>query len=262
MCRPFSRTPSLVLVLLLLTGMAEAKDFLRLRNGQIVEGAVLRQDSSVVIMTEWDSRHLLQPPLQVYTREEIQSIWFVEPTSTEAHRLHYSPHESGIELGGSFLFQTWAETKLVRRHLLYLSVNGGYTIFPALGMELSGDFSIPLSGKPDSAWHSYDGAYHVVMNVIGHPFRWKGLVPFGLVGGGAAIGVPVNGVILSSSADVRSLVDIGLGVKWGVDHLGLRAEWRHHFYAWTPDAVNEFGVRVPEQTADASMIRFGLFYFR
>ena len=57
-------------------------------------------------------------------------------------------------------------------------------------------------------------------------------------------------------------MDIALGVKWGVDHLGLRAEWRHHFYAWTPDAVNEFGVRVPEQTADASMIRFGLFYFR
>lgn len=237
-------------------------DYVRLRSGRVLEGAVLRQDSAVVVMTDWENRHQLQPPLQVFTREEVQSVWFVKPTESKEEYVRFSPHDSGFELGGSLLFQSWAETNLVRRQVLQFSVNGGYTIAPALGLELSGDFTIPFGGKPDSVWHSYDGAYQVAMNVIGHPFRWKGLVPFVLAGGGAAIGVPVNGVILVSSKELRSLVDVGVGVKWGVDHVGMRVEWRHHFYTWTPDATDEFGRRVPEQTADASMIRVGLFYFR
>ena len=239
-----------------------AMDYVRLRSGETIEGAVLRQDSSVVIVTDWDQRHERQPQLQVYTRQEVESIWFVKPSESGVRHIQYSPHESLFELGGNFLFQSWAETKMVRRQVIQLSVNAGYSIMPALGLELSGDFTVPLGGANDTVWHSYDGAYHVVMNVVAHPFRWKGLVPFAVAGGGAAIGVPVNGVTFISSTDVRSLADIGLGVKWGVDHLGMRAEVRHHFYTWTPDAVDEFGIRADEQTADATMVRIGLFYFR
>ncbi len=242
--------------------MALAKDYVRLRNGQLLEGAILRQDTAVVVLTDWESRHLLQPPLQVFAKEEIQSIWFVKPSENEAQRVHFSPHMSGFELGGSFVFQSWAETHLDRRQLLQFSVDGGYTITPALGLELSGDFTVPFGGKHDSIWNAYDGAYHVLMNVVGHPFRWKGLVPFAVAGGGAAIGIPVGGVTLITSKDLRSLVDVGLGVKWGRDHVGIRGEVRHHFYTWTPDAVDENGVRVPEETADATMFKIGLFYFR
>ncbi len=262
MTRFTSFLPSLGFVFIVFASVAVAKDYVRLRNGQLLEGAVIRQDTAVVVLTAWEDRYLLQPPLQVYTKEEIQSIWFVKPSESDEHHFHFSPHMSGFEVGGSFALQSWAETRLDRRQLLQFSVEGGYTITSALGLELSGDFTIPFGGKSDTIWHSYDGAYHVLMNVIGHPFRWKGLVPFAVAGGGAAIGIPIDGVTLISSKDLRSLVDVGLGVKWGVDHIGVRGEVRHHFYTWTRDAVNENGVRVPEETADATMFRVGLFYFR
>jgi hypothetical protein len=241
---------------------ATAKDFVRLRNGQVIQGAILRQDSAVVVLTSWEDRRLLQPPLQVFEKQEIESVWFVNPSELEERHIHYSPHVSGYEFGGGLVFQSWAETYLARRQVLQFSIGAGYTITSALGLELSGDFTIPFGGKSDTVWSSYDGAYHVMMNVVGHPIRWKGIVPFASAGGGAAIGIPVNGVTLVSSKDIRSLVDIGLGIKWGADHVGVRAELRHHFYTWTPDAIDEFGRRVPEQTADASQFKIGLFYFR
>ena len=253
---------TLILVFVAPIESALAIDYVRLRTGQVIEGAILREDSSVVVMTDWENRHLQQPPLTVFTHDEVHSIWFVDPREEEHAHLRYVPHVGSIEVGGSALFQTWAETKFLRRHLFMLELQGGFTITPALGFDLAAAFTVPLGGASDSVWHRYDPAYHVSMSVVAHPFIWKGMIPYVLAGGGAAVGTPLNGVILSSSHDVRSLINAGLGVKWGLDHVGMRVEWRHHFYTWTPDEVDAFGNRVSERTADASMIRAGLFYFR
>jgi hypothetical protein len=252
----------LTVVFIACAGQAQSVDYLRLRNGQIVEGAVLRQDTAVVILTGWDNRNLPMPPLSVFTRDEVQSIWFVDPRLESSSHVEYSPHVGTIEFGGSVLFQTWAESELIRRDLFLLGLQAGYAITHALGIDVSADFTIPLGGAADSVWHRFDPAFQFSMSVVAQPFRWRSFVPYALAGGGAALGTPVNGTILSASKDVRSLVNAGLGIKWGLDHVGVRAEWRHHYYAWTPDAVDERGLRVAEQSADASMIRVGLFYFR
>ena len=252
----------LTIVFVVCADHAWCADYLRLRNGQVVEGAILRQDTAVVIMTDWDKRHLPLPPLTVFTRDEVQSIWFVDPRLESGSHVEYSPHVGTIELGGSVLFQTWAESELIRRHFFQLGFQGGYAITHALGFDVSAEFTVPLGGAADSAWHRNDPAYQFSMSVVAQPFRWKSVIPYALAGGGAALGTPVNGTIFGASKEVRSLINAGLGVKWGMDHVGLRAEWRHHFYAWTPDVADEQGLRVAEQTADASMVRIGLFYFR
>lgn len=250
----------LILVAWLLCGQAGATDHVRLKDGRIIPCAVLRQDTVAVFTTDWESRHLRQPQLQVYARDEVESVWFTDPPRGPAGR--YIPHAGGWELGGSAAFQAWAETDLSRRYLLMFSVHGGYTIMPQVSLELDGDFTFPLGGRSDSLWRTYGTGFQTVMNVVAHPFAYKGFVPYALFGGGAALAVPVGDVILTGSNDLRNLLNFGLGVKWGSAGVGYRIEWRHHFYEWTPDAVDARGVRVPAQSADASVVRATLFIYR
>ena len=247
-------------VLILLSIPVKAADWIRLKDGRIIECAVLRQDTVAVFTTDWKSRHLAQPQLQVYSRDEVESIWFTHPGN--APRGQYLPHANGWELGGGAAFQTWASDKLERRSLLMISVHGGYTVLPMLSFELDGDFTFPLGGRADSTWKRYGTGYQTVMNIVAHPFNWKGFVPYITGGGGVALDVPIGGVVLTESDVARNLVDIGVGIKWGSAGIGYRIEWRHHLYQWTPDALDKNGVRVPKQSADASVIRAALFIYR
>lgn len=259
--RQSHRKVLLVFILLIIFSLPVlAEDYIRLRDGQIIPCAILRQDTFVVYTTDWDLRHLNSPPLQVYTRDEIESIWFTPPEAVR--RIPYVPRASRLEAGGSLGFQTWAESRLARRHLILFSLHGGLGITEFLGLELDGSFTFPMGGKPDSAWYSYDPGYQVVMNAVVQPVVWRGIVPFGFAGGGASVGIPANDLLLTASNDVRNVIDIGLGIKWGADGIGYRIEWRHNFYAWTPDAVDARGLRVREQTGDASAIRASLFIYR
>jgi hypothetical protein len=245
---------------LLPAGSAEAANWVRLKNGRIIECAVLRQDTTAVFTTDWKSRHSEQPPLQVFALDEVESIWFTHPGNQP--RGGYVPHVNGWEFGGSAAFQSWASNELERRYLLLFSLHGGYTILPMLSFELDGDFTFPLGGRSDSTWKPYGTGYQTVMNIVAHPFVWKGIVPYLTAGGGVALDVPVGGVVLTDADVARNLVDIGIGIKWGSGGIGYRIEWRHHLYQWTPDAVDENGVRVPSQSADASVIRASLFIYR
>lgn len=143
-----------------------------------------------------------------------------------------------------------------------INVHGGYTILDQLGLEFDGAFTAPFGGKQDTLWHSYDLGYQATMNIVGHPIVIGGFVPFGLVGGGASVGVPIGDVLLTASNDIRNMVVLGFGAKWGWSGFGFRTEVRHQFYTWTPDAVNEFGVRMSEQSADATTLRFSMFLYK
>lgn len=249
-------------IVTLLTGCftAIAEDYVRLKDGRLIECAVIRQDTMAVFTTDWASRSLIQPPLQVYSREEVESIWFSKPGKFESSK--YKPHPNGWEVGGGLAWQTWAETEVVRRNLLILSVHGGYTVLKQLSFEIDGDFTFPMGGASDSIWDANATGYQTVMNVVAHPYSWRGFVPYVFFGGGAALGVPIDRTVLTSSTDVRNLLDLGVGLKWGSGGLGYKIEWRHHFYEWTPDALTSDSVRVPSQEADASVIRATLFIYR
>jgi hypothetical protein len=252
---------------------ASSMDYVRLRNGKIIEGAILRQDTLSLFITDWDSRQMRQPPIQVFTREEVESVWFVEPKASVGESRTYRPHSSGTELGGDLCFQTWAESGLPdRRYLLQTTLHGGYSITKALGIEADFDLSYPFGSKSDTTWHKLDAATQVSLNVVAHPFIWNDLVPYALLGGGAAQAIPMDHVMLISSTDTRAMVNIGLGVKWGKDGIGIRAEWRHSFYSWQPDKLvtgyrwvgadlEEYQYRAEEQNADASVFKIGLFFY-
>jgi hypothetical protein len=259
-----TRIPYFALLLAALTmalaPTARAEDFIRLKNGEVRRCVVLRQDTIAVFTTDEAHRTTPQPPLQVYARGEVESIWLGTAPTAAAH-LPYRPRSSGIEFGGALGFQTWAETTQLRRYLIQGSLHGGLDVTQALGLEMDADVTLPFGKKADAVWDRNMAAYQAVMNVAVHPWEWRGLVPFAAAGGGIALGVPTGGVILTRFSDVRNVVDFSLGAKWGSNGLGYRLEWRHHYYIWTPDE-KVLGKRVAERSADASMIRATLFFYR
>ena len=86
---------------------AMAMDYVQLKTGRLIQGAILRQDTVAVYMTDWDSRSEQFPKLQVYARNEIQSIWFEKPVFENQMKFYYRPSARRIEFGGGINFQTW-----------------------------------------------------------------------------------------------------------------------------------------------------------
>jgi hypothetical protein len=236
-----------------------AQDYLRLKDGRLIRGAIVRTDSATIFLANWDERHLPLPQLQVFTKREIQSISFYHPPQVEL-RGAYRPHERGYEFGGGITFQSMKEEDHLRR-LFQLTLLGGYTIFPVMGIEAEGDFTFPQAARDDTLWHSYRGAYQVAANLLLHPWTFHGFTPFALIGGGTALAIPIDHVLLTTSNDQRSLLNLGIGCKWGQDGVGCRMEYRYELYSWTPDkSIDE--VRVAPQEAFCHLVRVGLFFYR
>jgi len=243
------------------TGIASARaqDYIRLKDGQVVKCAILRMDSMAVFATDWEFRGLAMPPLKVYTRHEMQSVWFEEPRELTATKLPYVPHPRGWEAGGSIALQTWLEPGIKRRLLILAAAQGAFTVVKQLSLEVDADFAFPSVDKRDP-WRSSHNGYQLSFNVVGHPVRWHGFVPFLLLGAGASTGIPLGDVLVppasapNGNQPNRELLNAGLGIKWGAGGLGYRIEWRHSYYQWSSGPVNE--------SADASLIRASLFIYR
>jgi hypothetical protein len=236
-----------------------AQDYLRLKNGQIVPGAIVRTDSTTVFLADWEDRYQPLPRLQVFTKKEIESVWFARPPQTEQRTL-YQPHERGYEFGGGLSFQSLRDGDYSRR-MLHVSLLGGYTIFPMIGIETEGDFTFPFGDKKDSTWHDYKNAYHVAINILVHPVTVRGFAPFALIGGGTASAIPLGRTIVTTDNDQRNLLNFGVGFKFGQGGIGCRIEYRYMLYEWNPDeSVNE--VRVEPREAFCHLVRAGLFFYR
>lgn len=255
----------ILLILLCFCEIGNAQDYLRLTNGKVVHGAIIRTDSATVFLANWEERHEQLPQLRVFTKEEIESIWFHSPPKPDIADRRYRPHEGGYEIGGAFFFQTIKDSASSVR-LLQLSVFGGYTLFPFMSLEAEADFTFPGGNWGEE----YQSAYHFATNVLFHPSQAWGPTPFVLIGGGASSDVPLDRIISTTSKDSRNLLNMGVGIKWGVRSLGLRLEYRYRFFEWTPDdyiPIYENGIRVGERRADrqeafSNLIRFGLFFYR
>jgi hypothetical protein len=239
--------------------LARAQNYVRLKDGQVITCVVLRMDTSAVITTNWEYRGLAMPPLNVYTRDEVQSVWFMEPRESSAAKLPYVPHSRGWEAGGSIALQTWVEPDIKRRLLVLASAQGTFTVAKHISLEVDGDFAFPFVKKSDP-WRSSHNGYQFSFNVVGHPVRWRGFVPFLLLGAGASTGIPLGDVLVppesstNTSQPNRELLNAGLGIKWGAGGVGYRIEWRHSYYQWSSGPKNE--------SADASSIRASVFIYR
>lgn len=257
-------------VLLCVCEIGVAQDYLRLQSGRVVRGAIVRSDSATIFLAAWEERDLPLPRLQVFTKEEIESVWFRPPPPIEV-KGWYRPHERGWEFGGGITFQSMKEAGITPRQMLQLSLLGGYTVFPEVGLEAEADFTFPRGQRADTSWHRLQNGYQVAFNILVHPVQWRGLTPFGLIGGGAALAIPVNGTILTAFRDTRNLLNLGAGFKFGQGGIGCRLEYRYQLYEWTPDEIipiydNE-GERIGELRAEAQeafchLVRLGLFFYR
>lgn len=250
----------LLVNILILTNTTLAEDFVRLRDGRVVSGAVIRQDTLAVYLTEWEQRHLRQPEVQVFAREEVESIWLGDAPNLAATRV-YKLHSGLLELGGGFGFQTWASNEYKRRFLAQLSLQGGYAITKNLGTEVVADFTAPFGKNVDPHYDSLKFGYQVALHIVGSLDLDQPWIPFAYFGGGASLEVPRAGLVETTTDDVRSLIDVGVGIKFGVNGIGLRTEIHHAFYTWTPDVEVATEVRSSGRNADATSLRVSLFTF-
>lgn len=255
----------LLLSVAVVVNIGSAADFVRLRDGRLIEGAVIRQDTLTLYMTSWEQRHLRQPELQVFTRDEVESIW-IGGKPTESASRKYSLYPGLMEIGGGFGFQTWQSSVQLRRYLLQLSFHGGYSITKFLGTEVAADFTIPFSSNQDEEYKSLRFGHQVALHIVGSFKTDNAWTPFAYVGGGTATDVPTAGLVYTTTNDIRSLVDIGIGMKLGLNGLGIRAEIRHAYYIWTPDEqapdiLEPADVRSSQKDADATSLRVSLFTY-
>ncbi|MCB9366186.1 MAG: hypothetical protein H6506_03740 [Calditrichaeota bacterium] len=246
--------------LAVLVGQTLAADYVRLRDGRLISGAVIRQDTLAIYLSPWEQRHMRQPELQVFARNEVESIWLGSKPHSESLR-RYKLRPGLIELGGGLSMQTWAASVHERRFLSQISLQGGYAITKYLGTELIADFTLPKGKKSDAQFDSLKFGYQVALHVVGMLDLGRSWIPFAYAGGGSALDVPRGTYVQTTGNDVRSLLDIGAGIKAGLNGLGIRAEIRHAYYTWTPDRTTEEGTRLSSQNADATTMRLSLFTY-
>jgi hypothetical protein len=258
-----------VLGILLFTIQANATDYLDLKDGRRIAGAILRQDTVAVYMTDWEYRSERFPPLQVFGRDEIRAIWFDTPGRPEARSsVNYAPRSGIFELGGGTTFQTWQASDYERRNLIQISLFGGMSISPVVGLEADVDFTIPFGGGNDQVWKNLDFSHQVSMNILANLPGKRKFIPYILAGGGSSEGVPTAGVLLTESSKAHNMVQAGLGVKYGIDGLGFRLELRHSYYIWEEDQLIldenyvDTYIRKVRMDADATVLRLSIFgYF-
>jgi len=259
----------LLACLILGAGSAFGLDYVELRSGRIIEGVVIRQDTTAIFLTDWESRHLRQPPLQVFGRDEVVAIWLTKPRKTSGAKRSFRPSSGQLEATGSFSFQTWEASNHGRRTLGQLSLTGGLSITRILGLEAGADVTLPSGDEESTAWRDLDFSHQVTVSVVAHLPVTSPLIPYALLGGGSAEGIPTAGLLFTEAdAKVRSVVHGGLGVKYGVDRLGVRIELRHSYYTWEDeelvldaDDLPNLTIRRLSRSADATMLRVGIFTY-
>lgn len=251
-----------IATLFLTCSSAMPQDYLRLKDGRTLKCAVLRQDTLVVFTTDWELRSLAYPPLQVYSRDEVESIWFIEPMLAESLRAIFRPVPFQAELCGSGSMQFMSGTGLSSRGVAVLSANAGLTIIREAGVELGADVTIPFGGRSDSMWKDYGVGYQVSLNAVLHPVRWKGFVPFALIGGGSARDVPIGTVMLTESQRDWNMLNLGLGAKWGSNGVGYRIEWRSAWYTRQRDFDTDWSGSSRSLERASHSIRAGIFLYR
>lgn len=245
-----------------------AMDYLDLKDGRRIAGAILRQDTTAVYMTDWEYRAERFPPLQVFGRDEIRAIWFDTPPLAGKKTSYYRPRSGLMEIGGGSTFQTWQASDYDRRYLIQFSCFGAMGISKVLSVEADIDFTVPSGGGSDKEWKKLDFSHHVSMNIIASLPWQKRIIPYVLAGGGSSEGIPTGGVLLTESSDSHNLVQTGIGMKYGVNGMGFRLELRHSYYIWKedqlvldPDNYEETYIRRLRMDADATVLRLSIFSY-
>jgi hypothetical protein len=241
-----------------------ALDYVQLRSGRLIEGAVIRQDTTAIFVTAWEQRYLRQPELQVFARSEIESIWLGQkPTRTLVRK--FVPRTGQFEAGGGLDLQTWASSLHHRRHLVQLSGLIGTSITDYLATELVGNITAPFAQSKDPDYDSLEFSYQLVLHIVANINMDRPYVPFAFVGAGVGRDVPRAGVIETASFDDRSLIEFGAGLKMGFNGLGIRAELKHAYYHWSKKHLigtfNGEEFYTTRQSADATSLRVFLFTY-
>ena len=203
-----------------------ALDTIILKNGKVIQGAIIRMDSLAIIIAPWEDRDALYPRGDVYTKDEIQAITFDNAMSAsrisllEGNRLNV---QRGVwELSMSASYRSVNPDEGENYTYVNLPIRAGYFVARNISLEVEMMITQPESGDMGYLL-SASGLIHPMFQAL-NSHRW--LRPFVLVGWGFGTGVPLGTSVPSDTDNLLNLFQAGLGLKIGEGRVGLRAEYR------------------------------------
>jgi hypothetical protein len=214
-----------VIALFLIVSHSWALDTVVLKNGKVIQGAIIRLDSLSLIISPWEERHALFPSGDVYTKDEIRTVTFdgiIPSISTLVDEKELYIGKGIWELSTGISFRAIDPEEGSSTTFLNIPIRAGYF----LARNLSAELEI-MASQPKGE----DMGYMVTASALIHP-KFKAMNPtpwmrgFLLLGFGFGTGLPQGSTIPATETDPLNIVQGGLGVKVGEGRVGLRLEYR------------------------------------
>jgi hypothetical protein len=214
-----------VIALFLIISHSWALDTVVLKNGKVIQGAIIRLDSLSLVISPWEDRNALFPRGDVYTKDEIRTVSFDATipsiSSLVGEKELYIGH--GVwELSTGISFRSVDPEEGSSTTYLNIPLRAGYF----LARNLSAELEI-MASQPKGQ----DMGYMATASALLHP-KFKALNPtpwmrgFLLLGFGFGTGLPQGSTIPATDTDPMNVIQGGAGVKVGEGRVGLRLEYR------------------------------------
>jgi hypothetical protein len=250
-----------------------ALDTVVLKNGKVIQGAIIRMDSLAIIIAPWEDRNALYPRGDVYTKDEIQAITFDTNVSVSLLTLLQNNRlniQTGVwELSMSTSFQSVNPDEGENYSCLNIPIRAGYFVARNISLEVEMMITQPETGDMGYLI-SASGLIHPKIKALNsHPW----IRPFLLMGWGFGTGVPLGDSVPSDTDNPLNLFQTGLGLKVGEGRVGLRIEYRISslfgrqdiFREGTNEEGNYYAYRVEQNRTDvfqSLLIGFSVFLGR
>jgi hypothetical protein len=236
-----------------------ALDTVVLKNGKVIQGAIIRMDSLAIIIAPWEDRNALYPRGDVYTKDEIQAVTF--DSNVHASQLSLLGGDrlniqTGVwELSMSASFQSVNPDEGENYSYSNIPIRAGYFVARNISLEVELMITQPETGDMGYLL-SASGLIHPKFKALNsHPW----LRPFVLIGWGFGTGVPLGSSVPNDTDDPLNLFQTGVGLKIGEGRVGLRVEYRLSslfgrqdvFQEGTDEEGNYYAYRVERNRTDA-----------
>ncbi len=214
-----------VIALFLIISNSWALDTVLLKNGKVIQGAIIRLDSLSLIISPWEDRHALFPRGDVYTKDEVHTVTFdgtIPSFSSSVGEKELYIGRGIWELSTGISFRSIDPEQGSSTTYLNIPIRAGYFLVRDLSAELEIMASQPKGG---------DMGYLATASALLHP-KIKLFNPapwmrgFLLLGFGFGTGLPQGSTVLATDTDPLNIVQGGVGVKMGEERVALRLEYR------------------------------------
>ncbi len=214
-----------VIALFLIISNSWALDTVVLKNGRVIQGAIIRLDSLSLIISPWEDRHALFPRGDVYTKDEVRTVTFdgtIPSISTLVGEKELYIGRGAWELSTGMSFRSIDPDQGSSTTYLNIPIRAGYFLTRDLSAEL--EIMASQSKGEDMGYLATASALLHPRNKLLNPAPW--MRGFLLIGFGFGTGLPQGNTVAATDTDPLNIIQGGVGAKIGEGRVALRLEYR------------------------------------